>query len=117
MTLFEPEPIVEYSGDTFSKTIEFTYDDDSPVDITGWTIYVTVKDELSDTDADAVLSDDITTHDSPTNGQTSFSFSSADTESLSDVYFFEVKYDDGSGEIETISRRRLSFKQSVRGSI
>lgn len=111
------DPLEETQGDTFSDTVSFNNSDGTDVDITGWTLYATVKQRFSDPDEDAVLSQDVTAHDDAANGVTSFSFPPSDTEDLSGAYHFELKYEDTSGEVNTILRRPLEFNNSVRKSI
>lgn len=112
-----PDTLHETEGDTFSKTIKFTDNTDSDVDISGWTLYVTVKENLSDADPDAILSEDITTHDDAIAGETSFSFSSTKTEGLEGPYWFEIKYKDDDGDVETIVSRVIEFGKAVRESV
>jgi len=107
-------PVQETEGDTFTRDINFRDDSEDPIDITGWTIYVTVKRDLDDDDDDAVLSDDVTSHDNATNGETSFSFTASETEGLDTIYYFEVKYEDNSGEVNTMLQRRIEFNPAVR---
>lgn len=120
MTRFDEPHLEEVEGDTFSKTISITDKNGNGKDITGWTFYVTVKETLDEPDSEAVLSTDVTSHDNATEGQTSFSFPASETEELSDgagYYFFEMKYEDTSGTVETIVQRRISFKETVRQTL
>jgi len=54
-------------GDGLVLDVEVT-EDGAAKDITGWTILFTIKKTLSDSDADAVVSKDITSHSDPVNG-------------------------------------------------
>ena len=49
--------------------LQFTVDD-LPLSIDGWTIYFTVKRNLTDSDDDAIIKKDITSHTDATNGKT-----------------------------------------------
>lgn len=108
--------LTEVQGDTFGRTINVS-DDSGSVDISGWTFYVTVKDSYDDDDTNAALSDDITSHDAPSNGVSSFAFPPADTEDLSGSYYYDIKYDDGSGDIETFLRGTINFVESARNTV
>lgn len=113
----QKEPLEETQGDTFEKTIRFTDSNDDPIDISTWTIYVTVKKSYSDADSEAVLSQDVTSHDVPTNGETSFSFPPSETEGLRGMHFYEIKYEEGDGTVETLLSRRIEFHPAVRNSL
>jgi hypothetical protein len=109
--------VTETEGDTFSKGIIVTDEDGNAIDITGWVFYVTVKEDYTDADADAVLSQDVSTHDAPTKGETGFTFDNDETEGLEGRYVFEVKYEDTSGTVETVLSRTLRFQNAVREDI
>lgn len=109
--------IEETEGDTFSKSITLTDEDGEPIDLSGWAFYVTVKESYDDSDANAILSKTVTSHDDPANGQTSFLFDNDETEGLQGRYVFEVKFEEASGNVETIISTRLIFKKAVKEDI
>jgi len=45
--------IVVYRGDDFSTQLIFTDDNEAVIDITGWTIFFTVKKKVTDSDSNA----------------------------------------------------------------
>ena len=63
---------------TVSEELQFT-ENGVAVDITGWTVYFTVKSLLSDADVSAVISKTITVHSNPTDGKTLLELSVTDT--------------------------------------
>lgn len=87
------------------------------IDITGWKIYFTVKQYKTDSDTDAEIKKDTTTHVDPTHGKSDIVLTSEDTHNLvigTNYYDIQVKKPDDtvktfvSGEIdilEDITRR------------
>ena len=56
-----------------SKTIPLSIEKDGvPFNITGYTSTLTIKKNLKDTDADAILIKNVTSHVNPTQGETAF---------------------------------------------
>jgi hypothetical protein len=79
------------------KTFPVTVTDSlgAPINLTGQTLYFTVKRVLDDdlTDANAVISKNITNHSDPTNGISSVVILSTDTSSLEvGKYFFDLQF-------------------------
>ena len=72
---------------------------DIAIDITGYTVYFTVKSKISDTDDEAVIKKDITSHTVPTSGKTKIIVTSTDTNISPDNYIFDVSLKTNLGEI------------------
>ena len=86
-------------GDTIPFNLTITDTDDLPVNITGFTLFFTVKEDIADDDANAVVSISQTSHTDPANGLTSLVVPSATTELLSAGEYYwdlQIKYADGS---------------------
>jgi hypothetical protein len=77
-------------GDTWKKTLKF-YSDSGRVDISTWTIFLTVKEKVTDPDASAKISKTITVHTDPTNGETQISLTSIDTDITVGNYVFDIQ--------------------------
>lgn len=95
----ESLPIVE--GDTEEIALHFFDEDGNDVDITGWTLFLTVKSSTSDSDGDAVHSDTLTTHNRPLEGRSTFVMTDSDTEGMSGTYTFDIQYKKPDGTIKT----------------
>lgn len=93
-----------------TRTINVTITEDgSPLDITGYTIWFTVRDigtldniTSQTNDSDAVIHLENTVHTDPTNGVTTFILSKTDTNVDPKRYAYDVSMKDGSGNITTI---------------
>lgn len=100
-----------YEGD--SDILKITIGDGS-TDITNYTVYFTVKADIDDTDANAIINKDITTHSNPTIGETQIPILPTDTEGQPPGdYVYDIRYNDGSGAITTILHGTFKITQAV----
>lgn len=83
------------------------------IDITGWTVYFTLKKNFEDTDAQAKISKKITTHSDPTNGQTLIEFSADETDFIGS-YFYSIEYKDDDENEGVLIYGRIEFEDTVR---
>lgn len=91
-------------GDTKTFALNFTSDGNTPINITGWTIYYTVKRRLEDLDVDAVIRKTITTHTNPTGGQTEIVLLNTDTQNLeTETFWHDIQVKDTNNKINTIA--------------
>jgi hypothetical protein len=67
------------------------------VNITGWTIYFTLKKTVQDTDDHALISKTITTHSDPTHGITYVPITNTDSSQPVRGYVYDIKSVDASG--------------------
>ena len=107
-----------YRGDSRTINLHVVHiQTGADIDITGYKFYFTVKENTDDTDENAMIKKDITTHTLPLEGKTNVVLTSEDTDVLTpgtNFYDIQVKKPDGtiktyvSGEIdvlEDITRR------------
>ncbi|RLE37651.1 hypothetical protein DRJ17_06105 [Candidatus Woesearchaeota archaeon] len=84
----------------------------SAEDITGWTVYFTVKEHMQDTDADALIAKDIIAHVNPTGGITVVELTSSETDRIGSFYY-DIKVKDNEGKSWIIARGRIKFQATV----
>jgi len=84
-------------------------------DITGWTVYMTVKKNMEDLDASAVIDKKITSHSDATNGQTQIELESTDTD-LTGSYYYSIDYLDDDSNQGVLFKGRINFVDSVRNT-
>jgi len=77
-------------GDSLKREISIK-DGGEPVDITNWTIYFTVKKNKTDSDDDAVIKKDITTHTDPVNGKSYLLVLPSEMDNLVGTYYYDVQ--------------------------
>jgi len=82
-------------------------------DITGWTIFFTVKENMKDADISAKIKKDITSHDDATSGKTSIELSATDTALPAGNYYYDIKYLDDDGNQDIILSGRLRIVDPV----
>jgi hypothetical protein len=102
-----------YRGDDYSWEFRFT-SAGTVQDITGWTIYFTVKRYITDADEDAIIQKIITTHTDPTNGISQVSLSHSET-ILFPVgsWLYDVQIKTVAGEIYTLFKGSFKVIQDV----
>ena len=84
------------------KTITLTVNEDSVVkNLTGYDLHLTVKKKRSDDDADAVLTDTATIA-APTTGVGVFTLTTTQTAISPGIYFYDVQWDDGANDVDTV---------------
>lgn len=89
-------------GDDTAIACTFKDEDGNPIDITGYTVYFTVKKkpDADDDDSSAVIKKDVSVHTDPTNGETSIEIAKADTEDVEPRrYVYDLQLKDASDKI------------------
>lgn len=89
-----------YRGDTCSYALTFT-SNSVAMDITGATIWFTLKKNRADADSLAALQKTLTEHSDPTHGITTLSLTKTDTNIQTGKYFYDFQLKTLSGDIFT----------------
>lgn len=100
-------------GDDFIKTFEFKHSDETPVDITGWTLYFTVKQNETDDDDSAKIKKDVTVHIDPVNGKTKVQASASETNELDGKYYYDIQIKKPDASISTILKGLITFAKDI----
>ena len=101
-----------------SKAFELQFkENNNIVDITEWVVFFTVKENMKDSDDDAVIQKDVgygqaTAHSDPTNGITLIELSATDTD-LEGNYYYDVKYKNEDGDTGILFEGRIKFTRTV----
>ena len=95
-----------------SMNINLTFQD---IDLTGATVYFTVKSSADSdaTDTTAAIKKDITTHSSPTTGETSIELLPADTDIAAGKYKYDIKLKKADGQQTTTQVGEFSVKEAI----
>jgi hypothetical protein len=88
-------------GDSGRLDVTATQSDGTAYDLTGSTLFLTVKNSLTDTDSAAVIRKEVTTHDAPTSGESHFEILTADN-ATAGVRFYDVQLKDSDDKIFTL---------------
>lgn len=93
--------------------LSFTDVDGNPINLTGSTVFFTVKKNKTDVDNDAVIKKEITSFDDPTSGVALLELSKSDTDISPRSYYFDVQIKDSGGKISSSSVGRFIVSQDV----
>lgn len=82
------------------------------VDLTGATVYFTVKPDFDDdqSDASALIQKDVTSHSDAVNGGTVVSLTPADTSVEAGKYVYDIKLKKSTGEQTTVNVGKCEIK-------
>lgn len=105
-------------GDSKVLTITFTDEAGDALDLTGSTVFFTVKAQADIDDSDdtnAVISETVTSFDDPTTGVAVVNIDSADTAVLDQEtqYYYDLQVKDASAKIASTRRGQFKIIQDV----
>jgi hypothetical protein len=100
-------------GDDVTIPVTFSDDAGQAINITGATVFFTVKSDLSDTDDDAVIAKTITTHSNASQGQTTITLTANDTLIDAGKYYWDLQIKDSAGKITSTLADTLEVKLDV----
>lgn len=98
-----------WRGDTFSVRLEFTDTDGTAIDITGWTIFFTLKRKKKDSDTEALISKTITSIPNPTLGIYTFTLAASELNTFEGMYYYDFQIKLADGKIYTIPGGTITF--------
>ena len=100
-------------GDTWSRTIIFEDEDNVRKNITGWTVFMTIKVKADDSDtATTTIAKTITVFSDPTNGEAEISLTSTDTKDVGN-YIFDIQIKTNLNEIITVLEGTIVITQDI----
>ena len=101
-------------GTTKNYEIKFTKNGTAQ-DITGWTVFFTLKESMKDPDSSAIIRKDITIHEDASSGISVIELTSTDTDIDPGTYYFDIKYKDNESppNIGVLFMGRLKVIESV----
>lgn len=80
-------------------------------DITGWTIYFTVKISQKDVDTQSIIKKDITVHTDAVNGKTEIALTPDDTDIDTRPYWYDIVVEDTENNINVVANGRMRVKE------
>lgn len=95
-----------YEGEDQVNTVTILNSDGSAKDITGFTFIFVVKNKLNDSDDNALIYKEITSHSDPTNGVTEITLVPGDTNNKAGNYFYDYQW------LDTSNNRRVVLKNA-----
>lgn len=91
-----------FKGDDKTWNLVFTDSAGDPINLTGQTIFFTVKTNQTDTDSLALIKKEITSHTDETDGKSRLVLSNTDTDLDAKEYFFDLQLVSSSGTVTTL---------------
>jgi hypothetical protein len=88
-------------GDSGRLDVTVTQSDGTAYDLTGATLFLTVKNALTDADSAAVIRKEVTSHDAPLAGESHFEIATTDN-ATAGVRFYDVQLKDSTNKIFTL---------------
>lgn len=88
-------------------------DEGNAIDITGYTVYFTVKENSNDSDDDAIITKNITSHSNPSAGITSISLDKTETDIEEGDYLYDFQIKDTDGNISSTERGTFSVVNDI----
>jgi hypothetical protein len=104
-----------YRGDTQRYRLTLTdAETGDPIDITGGSMWFTMKAKITDNDADAVVQKHVTSHIDPANGVTEVVVEASDTvDTKPGTYYYDFQYVDSIGNVKTILAGKVKLLSDV----
>jgi hypothetical protein len=113
--MIDGEKLQIIRGDSQSIAVTFEDEDGNALDLTGKTVFFTVKDidDDADNDDDALIKKEVTNHTDPTAGKTTITIASTDTDLTPNDYVFDLQVKDIVGNIMSTQRSVLEVVADV----
>ena len=102
-----------FRGDDWEKLLKFVDKNDQPINITGWTIFFTLKKRKTDEDASAVIKKTITSFNNPADGEVLLSISASELNELLGEYYYDIQIKKADGRILTIISGIITFETDI----
>lgn len=101
-------------GDYRNIEVTFRKSDGSAYDLTGGTVFFTVnssQDPSDDTGAE--IQKDVSSHSNPTEGKTTISLTSSDTEIDPGTYYYDIQLKDSAGNIVSAEKAKFEITSDI----
>ena len=108
-----------YRGDTKPIVLTFTDKNGNPIDLTGATLWFTVKKSPIDLDAEAIIQKKLITFTDPTNGIATIIIMPEDTQTLDAPLklYYDFQLVDPKGNVTTVLEGTFKLKRDITRSI
>ncbi len=107
-------PTIErHRGDTYANVLTIKNADGTPLNLTGYTVTLTVDRRKEPTDNTTMVFQLTGTLTAPTEGKVSFTPSAPNAATAAGTYYYDIQLTDGSGAIKTAGPGKFVFKQDI----
>ncbi len=108
-----------YRGDTLRYKLTFkNADTKEPIDLTGASVWFTLKENVNDPDSEAAIQVHTENHLDPTNGKTEIVVPASETNNLEiKTYFYDFQLVDAQGNVSTVMSGKVKVLPDITRSI
>lgn len=92
-------------GDDVPIPVSFSDPDGEPIDISGWTVSLTIAEP----NGDPIIEKDVSTHDDAANGETSFALEPSDTSDIMNSKRYDIQVTKSDGTVKTVVIGHVAF--------
>lgn len=100
-------------GDDVTIPVTFKDSAGDPIDLTGSTVFFTVKNEKTDSDNEAVISKSVASHTTPASGITQVVLTNEDTDIDAGSYYWDLQIKDSVGKIQSTKAAQFEVIQDI----
>lgn len=100
-------------GDTYANVVTIKSSDGNPVNLTGYTIVMTVDRRREPTDNTTMVFQITGVLTEPTLGRVSFTPTSLNAATAAGTYYYDIQLTSGTGVIKTAGAGKYVFKQDI----
>ena len=104
--------IKRIKGDTVDLDIQLFDVNDVEINLTGTTVFFTVKRNLQDADSEALISKDITSFASPTTGDVAITLTASDVDYIG-TFYYDIKIKYTNGKIQSVLNDKFILSDHV----
>lgn len=102
-----------FKGDDVTFTVTITDENGAAVDLTGGVLWFTVKKNKTDSDSDALIQKQVSSHTTPTGGITAITLTDTDTNQTASQYFYDIQFVNSTSDVTTYGVGNFIILQDV----
>jgi len=110
---FDNNDLTVFRGDDLAIQLTFQDTNKAPINITGWTIFMTIKNTKDDSDEDALVEFTSSTIPDPALGIFWIRISNTETVQLTGSYWYDIQVKKLDGTIQTVTGGNINFERDV----
>ena len=102
-----------YRGDDKTFNVTFTDADGNAINLTGATVFLTVKKKQTDPDTAAIIAKKVTSHSQATAGITAVTVTHTDSNVAVGSYYYDIQLVDSNTTVTTITTGAFTIKRDI----
>lgn len=102
-----------FRGDDLSWTFNFNDTNGVAIDITGWLVFFTMKEDKDDSDSEAIYQKIIEAQSGSSDGTITMTIPGEDVNDFVGPYYYDFQFINASGGVHTITSGTISFEKDI----